>query len=462
MINPETDSPENPPGSTNISEDGSSATASGFEMEPFSHYSAKIEQLLTALHLRGFSIEEIQHGYAYQNCVYGLSSSESKEQQYVLRVPSYPVFEHDDRICETVVNDVALTEFLSARLPRMPVPRIKAYSATTDNILEAPFTIQTRIAGKSLEDVYADLSLEEKLGIVDQFVDLLVDLESIQFASAGTFAASPRLSLKSSEFVAAVQESSTLTPNVMHFSHGDGEFANSPDAIHDRCGPDLKALLSSHINGWIRKDLRVNKYDLVTVPSFRRMLAMLESLDREGAFADAPYPIVLHYTDLEPRNIMVSNSVPSGKWTISGIIDWDEAIAVPRPLARMPPTWIWDFDAENFTAYLNIDHHPFPEEKLNEEGTTLKKYFDAVARKKLGEKYLEDAYGSGRWLRRVWYFVRRGRGVPGEWFLQLIKKMEEDWEVRARTEQLPSATSTFVERAVRWGLDLEREMRKRL
>ena len=313
-----------------------------------------------------------------------------------------------------------------------------------------------------LEDVYIDLDFKEKLAIVDQFVDLLVELESIKFSSAGTFAVSSSLPLKSSDFVTEAQE--FPPPTVLCFNKGDEEFVKTFTSNYNRRGQDLKAFLSSHIDSWIHKGLRVNPYDDVFVPSFRRMLPMLESLDQEGAFADAPYPIVLHHTDLEPRNIMVSNAGPGTKWKICGIIDWDEAVAVPCPLARRPPAWIWGFDPKSFKAYLNIDHHPYFDEDLREEGKALRKYFDTVARKRLGEKYLEDAYGHGRWLRRIWEFVRGG--VPNEDYLELIKKMEEEWEARERTKPMPSTTSststTFTERAVQCLLNCEVSMRKRL
>ena len=135
------------------SEDGS-ATAEGSEMEPFLSYRSKIKQLLATVGLAGYSIGEIQHGYMFQNCVYGLTpiakssnlDNVKEQQQYILRVPSCPIFEQDDGICHAIVNGVALTEYLSTSLS-VSVPRVKAYSATTDNALGAPFTIQTRIPG---------------------------------------------------------------------------------------------------------------------------------------------------------------------------------------------------------------------------------------------------------------------------------------------------------------------------
>ena len=421
-----------------ISEDGSN-TAMGCDIEQFPSYKLKLEQLLISLGLADYAIDEIQHGYTYENRVYRLTripipeqrDTSVTEQKYILRVPNCPHFEQDDGICQAIVNDVALMKYLSTRLP-VQLPRVKAYSAATNNILEAPFTIETQIADISLREIYAGLDLDEKLRVVDQFVDLLDNLENTRFASAGTFAASSPLPLSSSDFFPAAQASPA--PRIMYFNKGDEEFVKDLKAVHDRRGPELKSLLSSHINGWIRKNPPFEAYDRATMYHFPRMLTMLETLEEEGAFADAPCPIVLHHNDLEPRNIMVNRSSLSGEWKITGLIDWDEAIAVPRPLARRPPTWIWDFDVKscNYNGYLNVDHYPYSDAELSEEGKTLKRYFETRAKEKWGEKYLEDAYGHGRWLRRIWDFVRSD--THRKFYLGRIEKLGSDWDARAGME----------------------------
>ena len=402
-------------------------TSQSSEVEPFSSYKLKIEKLLTSIGFEGYSIEQIQHGKSYMNCVYGLtptsrpksSNDDVNESRYILRVPTRRCFILDGEVCQAIVNDVALLEYLSKSL--LPVPRVKASSAMTNNVLKAPYIIQTRMAGTSLKDVYADLPYDQKRDIMHQFVDVLSLLESIHFETAGTFEA-PRLQ-ESSDFVTAQK---TLPPNVVSFIEG-GEYF------------DLQALLSSHINNRNHKDLRDDQF---TVEIFKLMSEMLDTLDQEGAFADKDYPIVLNHTDLEPRNIVVSNLNPEGRWKISGIVDWDDALAVPRPLARIAPAWIWDFDAKRPTGYLNADHHPISDENLSEDGKTLKNEFAVVAGKRLGEKYLKDAYGDARWLRLIWHFVLGG--VHDKEGLPRMRKMKQDWAMRPRAKQLRSASSTTL------------------
>lgn len=382
------------------------------EMEPFSDYLPKIEQLLSSIGLDGFIAEPLQHGYTFQNCVYALKNPHNDEEQYILRVPICPL-EADGKVV-AIENDAALLGHLADKLP---VPRVKAYSTTNDNALNAAYTVQTRLPGESLDEFWDDMSHEEKLQIVDQFVELLAKIESIRFAAAGTFTASPLPTIVS-DFV------TTATPSVSPFLQGDEDFVQDPKVSQDRAGPDIKSLLVSHINGWISEH---SKSDMApfTLPRYQELLAIIADLDKEGTFSDGPSPVVLHHWDLEPRNLMVDKS--SGTWRIRGVIDWDDALALPRPLARRAPDWVWDFNSEGFTGYLDNDHHQNP--NLSEAQLALKAYFDTRAAAAL-PGYLEDAYGRGRWLRRIWTFARGGAG--SQWYVELVGSMQPDWEARSK------------------------------
>lgn len=393
--------------------DKMSVSSEDSEMEPFAEYRAKIDELLANIGLAGFCIEPLHHGYTYQNCVYALTSSKDPTEQYILRVPVVPDYQESDGKCQAIENDASLLNYLQGKLP---VPRIIIFSATKDNPLEAPFVVQTRLPGQSLVDVYEDLSLEEKFSLIDQIVELLAKLELIQFLTAGTF--SP---------LSADCSIATPSPFINTFNEGDPEFVRQPSVIQDRQGFDLKAFLASHLNGWIASDLKeeANGEHSLTLSSYKKLLAMIDILSEEGAFADSPQPIVLHHWDFEPRNILVENS--TGEWRVSGIIDWDDAIALPRPLARRPLDWIWDFNGQEFTGYLNNDHQPRLVTELPEEARQLKARFDTSAAERL-EGYMEDAYGHGRWLRRIWTFARSS--AKSCWYLDLIKLLIDDWEAR--------------------------------
>lgn len=147
--------------------------------------------------------------------------------------------------CQAVINDAALLEHLAGQLP---VPRVKADSATRDNPLGTPYTVQTRIPGKPLDAVYADMSQAQKLGLVDQVVELLAQHESVTFANAGTIAAASG----SPAFISDFHPSSR--PSVNIFNEGEEAFVKEARTVEDRQGSSIKSLLVSHVNGWIAKE----------------------------------------------------------------------------------------------------------------------------------------------------------------------------------------------------------------
>lgn len=387
------------------------------EMEPFADYLPKIENLLRDIGLEGFSAEAIQHGYTYINCVYELKSPSDENEQYILRVPVCPDNNPEgDEKCQSIIDDASLLNYLATDLP---VPCVRAYDATRNNALKSPFTVQTRLPGQSLDNIWTDMDHEDKLVIVDQYVELLAKLESIQFTTAGSFKAPSELPDKMNNFFISAP------PSISIFDKGPEEIVRDPKTVQDRSGTDVQALLLSHLNTWIAKDLKdEDRFDL-TVPKYQQLLAVMEDMAREGSFQDKSHPIVLNHWDLEPRNIMIEKR--DDEWPICGLIDWDDALAMPRPLARRAPDWIWDPDCEGFTGYFDNDHHP--NKDLSEDQLALKAYFDTKAAAAL-PGYLEDAYGSGLWMRRIWTLVRGD--LHNCWYLDVMEQVGKDWNERSK------------------------------
>ena len=424
----------------NSSDNASVASGSSddSEMEPFEDYLLKIEQLLSDIGLNNFSVEALQHGYTYQNCVYALEAPGISQERYILRVPVCPDLREKDKMCEAIINEVHLLNHLADKLL---IPRVKAYSATPRNALNTPFSIQTRLPGQSLDNVFQTLSYEDKVTVADQFIDLLRKIESVNFSTAGTFTGSTDLP------EAMIDYAKTSAPSVTPFTEGDEDFVQNPTCLRDRVGPNVKALLTSHLDGWIVQELKGDEvHQSFIVPPFRRLLALIKDMCHEGSLNDGPYPVVLNHWDLEPRNIMVEKI--NGAWKICGIIDWDGASALPRPLARRPPAWIWDFEPDMMTGYLDNDFHP--NDQLSEEDAALKNYFDRKAAAILPD-YVEDAYGRGRWLRRIWILVKNK--IHSSWYLDLMDQLLKDWDARPKSVvPRPGKSRNFWKRPFDWSV----------
>lgn len=398
--------------------DMKSAASLDFDViEPFAEFKIKIEQLLDSIGLRNFAIEEIQHDFYCNNCVYALTSLANPQEQYFLRVAMDQRVLVFDKQHEPVETDVVVLGYLKDKLP---VPHIKAYSTTEDNALGKTYTIQTKIPGDPLDQYWENMDYVDKFVIVDQYLELLVKLESVKFARAGTFAV-PSTLPPTSHDVLGSYDGRLLTFN--------GATAISPklrNAIENRAGPHVQSLLMSLLDMWIREEAKKGEETTknAITQRFQKLKTMLQEFNDEGYLTGQPSPVVLHHCDLEPRNIMVSKA--SGAWKITGIIDWDEALALPTPLSRIPPRWIWNWrlmDLDFGDGYLSEDQYHEPE--LSDANEALKTYFDAKVEALL-PGYNEDAYGQGVWLRRIWYFAKDGASNADE--RNFIDELLKDWE----------------------------------
>ncbi|KAL8634992.1 MAG: hypothetical protein Q9228_007474, partial [Teloschistes exilis] len=298
-------------------------------MAPFEDYKVRIQRLLNKIGMPDYEAKVIQYDHLRNNFVYALNSPRAVEQ-YILRVPARRIYSRN----KTIENELALLNHLKGKLR---VPRIKAYSLNPGNPLGKVYSVQTRIPGQSLNYLWPAMAEQDKYAIIDDVIRLLYSLETVTFPKAGELiAASPAAKATSNHYT------KTAPPIVRTFT---GPIAASNGA-RDRAGPNLKRFLTSSLKGRIQRESKHGPPDeesLPVAPRFKTLLAILNDLDAQGAFDAQPFPIVLHHWDLEPRNIIVSDVNPSSAWKITGLVDWDQAQALPRPLAREPRRWIWLF-----------------------------------------------------------------------------------------------------------------------
>ena len=402
--------------------DDNSETSDPPEMEPFEDYKIKLEGLLSDIGFPQCSIRSIQHGFEYQNCVYSLTSLENPDEQFIIRVPGQGSFdENTDTTCPDIETGVCILKFLGDKLL---VPQVEAFSATPKNSLGRPYVIHTRLTGESLNHVYGDLTWSEKRAIADQYIGIVAKLESIRFEAAGSLIAPSTVS------EAPDGQAGVLAPTVQVFDGYDANPIQDPEILADRAGSDVKALYKSLIAKFVNAELQteLDRYNSHTLPYWRKMEIVVEEMDQEGFFKDKSEPIVMHHWDLEDRNIMVAQV--DGKWKITGVLDWDEAICLPRPLARKPPVWLWFWMAsseEHSDGEYDCDQHP--DRELSAEGSALKAFFDRRIEEVL-PGYHEDAYGSGRWLRRLWVFIKDG--LSSAWLIGPCEQLLVEWEARPK------------------------------
>ena len=82
---------------------------------------------------------------------------------------------------------------LLRQLVTIRIPDVVTSDLSTNNIIDSPYMIQTRVRGSTLYPHYPSMSQELKCGIVWELGNVLCALHSIRFTHAGTISLSPEI-----------------------------------------------------------------------------------------------------------------------------------------------------------------------------------------------------------------------------------------------------------------------------
>ncbi|CAD0109645.1 unnamed protein product [Aureobasidium uvarum] len=340
----------------------------------------------------------------------------------------------------------------------IPAPRILAFDVGRHNVLKFPYSIQTRLPGVTWISVMRDMPLEFQLLLAEDLADVMARLQTVHFESSGRLQCNQkldtplRLSLDSS-----TREEIKEKLEIWGFPKEVGALMDS--ARTSPCQPVWNSLYD--LLFYSVHDLLTRELQQVTsqgpseqlVRMYLKLKDIIQDMDHIGWFSEAdkrPSQSVLYHWDLEARNIMIerTGNDPSSPWRISGIIDWDNPHALPAVLTMKSPIWLWDTsdDAElpeEVQEYYDNDFDWMPLEyyekenpaHLNADGMKVKQRFEEAIVKKLYSKqygvdahakYLDDAYGRGRWLRRIWRFASEGIfSHPSHW--RRMEQLDREW-----------------------------------
>ncbi|KAK2879399.1 hypothetical protein FQN49_000917 [Arthroderma sp. PD_2] len=250
----------------------------------------------------------------------------------VARVP-YPVTEPKSLV---IASEVATMDFLRSR--GIPVPKIFGYSAVTDNPAGTEYIFMEFAQGKSLGDIWFTLTAKERAKTVASLVGLESRLFTLHLPAAGSIYYSNDL-----------PDQTCRIPFPSQFSTDDSRFCIGPD---------------TSLGSWYGKRAQLSvdrgpsalaagaKKEIAYLTRFGRDLQPFQRLRRETYNYQAqPYrehidnlqtylqiahhlipgdnpslsrPVIRH-PDLQPDNIFVSDNLE-----ITGIIDWQHSVALPR------------------------------------------------------------------------------------------------------------------------------------
>lgn len=378
----------------------SSTSSEGYDgQESLSTFRDKLGPLCQSIGLK--EPRQLQHGRggAYNRIILVTYTREAQQHHCVLRMPRFVM---DAEEAEEIKEQAAIIRFVSRFLS---VPTVLAYDATTNNSIGWQYVVQTLVSGSTVSSVYRGLKLDEKLQIAALIVSAMVEIEHVTFQSFGRLVPSGNMPDSCDDFpslevgidVAPLRIEGQEMPVIVP-SQGLGVF--------------LATMIDHQIKFLEEESL---------LPKWLELRRITQEMDQrkllEGDRA------VLWHWDFAARNIMVEKT-GAGSWQISGILDWDGALSVPPMLSRKPPAWLWNFgeDPPGWTGDVDTTPHLH----LTEDGYAVKQHFDALIEAAL-PGWCADAYGEGRWARRLAKFAMYGFECSSDW--ARYRAFVKDWRV---------------------------------
>ncbi|KAI1416745.1 hypothetical protein F5Y13DRAFT_177302 [Hypoxylon sp. FL1857] len=376
-------------------------TCESGEKELSDHWLPKVAQLCEYLW------PSTQHGtpsinylsYGSFNVVFSLSmtTTDGQSTEYVLRIPFVSQGYSD------IVNTAGILEYLN-KFTDLKVPKVITWDATKDNPLENSYIILSRIPGKALKDVWKDLNHHQKLLLAKELAHLYLQIESIINPIAG------HLSIHMKKFHHGDEVSNhifvqPLGTQLLELPGNEIDWCNSENGLlpierlrHDPPGLSVDdIMLAIFKRRTYYAENRKNPFSFLYDILDKCQEAVDQMVDLE-LFEPSNDIICLRHPDLFPRNIMVDFSPDI---TITGILDWDGALFVPRFANRIPPRWLWRAEQKFYGSNSeNPDEEPSDpneNEPDSPENAEIKKAFEDTVR----ESWVSEATD------RRYFFVRK-------------------------------------------------------
>jgi hypothetical protein len=174
-VNASTKGSRNSTKSCASSESGCSTSSTyKYTQESFDTFKLKVIQLCHEIGYGEPSEVERMEGGSY-NRIIGLTFASRNQQRFILRIPRQPL---DESQPWEIGHQISVHLYLS-QFSFLKIPSIVAYDLTTNNSIASQWVLQARLPGQSIQMVFYQLSLAEKLQITTLVAELVMKLEKI-------------------------------------------------------------------------------------------------------------------------------------------------------------------------------------------------------------------------------------------------------------------------------------------
>lgn len=398
-----------------------------YGQEPYDDYHSRVLKLCQnqwPSSDKEFVIERMKGG-GY-NRIIGITivdSQTQEEDRLILRVPRWGD-DHLDR-------QIATLNYIHQHTD-IPLPETVVYDITKQNPLESSYSIQKRLSGTNLEDLYPQLSHQQRCVVAAEFGRLLLRLQNVTSSAAGLITSSAKD--HKGDFVIVpldIEDKWETTPG---YEQGEKETPTFDFEAYRKRFHNGTASLEQTTLDWFLLQFERWKSLETNDDSFGReiidgLTTVVSHLNAQG-YLEAP--LTLFHGDLMPRNIMVD--VKDDKsLSFSAIIDWDGASFAPSFLSCAPPSWIWDWTQNDEKDEFEPKSYDNPTDPESQE---LKHIFDCT----VGPEVVEYAYKPEYLMARRLCFhaingmshshhFRDAMAVPKDWVeLQILALKPKTWK----------------------------------
>ncbi|KAF3032787.1 hypothetical protein E8E11_003211 [Didymella keratinophila] len=246
------------------------------------------------------------------------------EDKYVVRIPHADNFDHGGT---NTRRDIAILRGLEGKFDA-DIPRIVAWDLGTANVLDAPYTLETRLRGRSLHELVRGecALLAHNISSFKQVIRLVEGLAQITARYAGDIAET---------FGEGIDWRLCASRVPMKRFQFPFDAASLTQGTYGKDGTPLAFMLKL-VDLWIKYDTE-HWPDQETFAVWSQVKGILRSLERRGFLGDAFH---LSHGDLASRNVM-AEIVDDATIEVTGVVDWDFACFAPKFCAYRPPLDMW-------------------------------------------------------------------------------------------------------------------------
>jgi aminoglycoside phosphotransferase (APT) family kinase protein len=318
------------------------------------------------------------------------------DEEYILRIPRFS--------CDAVEipYHVATLGFISGRLD-CAVPAMIAHDVSEDNPLGSGYSLQRRLPGSSLFQLWETLTFEQKKNAVRGISRVTIDITNITHRCAGIISPSNN----TSDLKGTPKLETLPVPAITIDPEPSAKPKTSPAEPQT-----TKDFLIGQCERW--REYEQVLYDESNDDIWDGFIQVINKIDELGFL---PIEDKFHFChlDLQPRNVLVE--VNGDEVDITGLLDWDSAVFAPKFMAKRAPFWLWQNDEGEDND--EVDALRVPE---LEEDAEFKKVFEET----VDAEFLRYAYSQEYiFARRIFHVLHHG--ISSNWELDAAHNIVDDF-----------------------------------